>query len=37
MDTWVLTNKPKTYNGKMKGSSTNDDGLNGYFHVEACK
>jgi hypothetical protein len=32
MNTLFLIEKPKTYNGKRKSSSTNGTGLAGYLH-----
>jgi hypothetical protein len=37
VDNWFLIKRLKPYNGKMKTSSTNDDYLTGYLHVEECK
>jgi hypothetical protein len=33
----MLNVKPKTYNGKMKASSTNGTGLTGCLYVEECR
>jgi hypothetical protein len=37
MDTWFLTKRSKSYNGKARASSTNGAGQTGFLNVEECK